>query len=70
MARVKSYQAYKSISLLGERAAVSDNNLLTGIQLKAGMLMTRTADEHVTNGLRQISAMQKKPLLIPRCCND
>jgi hypothetical protein len=60
MAGVKSYQAYKSISLLGERAAMSDNNLLTGIQLKAGMLMTKTADEHVTNALRQISAIAEE----------
>lgn len=48
--------------LLRECAAVSDklNNLLTGIQLKAGMLMTKTADEYIANGLRQISAVAEE----------
>lgn len=44
--------------LLRECAAVSDklNNLLTGIHLKAGILMTKTADERVLTGLHEIEA--------------
>jgi hypothetical protein len=48
--------------LLRECAAVSDklNNLLTGIHLKAGMLMTNTADEYVTKGMHEISAIAEE----------
>ena len=48
--------------LLLECAAVSDklNNLLTGIHLKAGMLMRKTADEYFVNGLREISAIAEE----------
>jgi hypothetical protein len=34
--------------------------LLTGIYLKAGVLMTKTADEYIANGLREISAIAEE----------
>jgi hypothetical protein len=34
--------------------------LLTGIYLKAGVLMTKTADEYIANGLREISVIAEE----------
>ena len=48
--------------LLRECAAVSDklNNLLTGIHLRAGILMTKTTDDRVLTGLHEIEAIAEE----------
>jgi len=48
--------------LLRECGAISDklNNLLTGIHLKAGMLLTKTGDPYIAKGLREISVVAEE----------
>ncbi len=48
--------------LLRECSAISDklNNLLTGIHLKAGMLLTKTDDPYIVKGLREISGVAEE----------